>query len=175
MHPATVFISALALALSMFTFYWTTLRNKKAFYLMRIGDLTTVYGPQFALVNGGKRDLLITSLLCVFEHKDKNGGFYPAQRISFYENDGMLLPAGKAVHCKVEFVEPFTSTFAVSGTKEPNTGDFYLHQMNVEIEWVEMNGKLYKKTVPHSRFGFDEVGKLRTCAPSGSKHDLYAK
>jgi hypothetical protein len=174
MYPASIAISALALLLSIVTFYWTALRNRRRFTLLRVGEMS-FDGPQFALVNGGRSDVLITSLLCFFEDKDKNGGFYPVQTISFHEKDGTLLAAGKAFHCKVKFPEPFTNTFALTGRKKPNTNNFYLHQMNVEIEWAEMNGDLHKKVVPHTLFGFDETGKIRMGQPLGQKYDLYAR
>lgn len=174
MAAATIIISCLALALSAFTFYWTTLRNKRAFFLIRLANFPSAEPTQFALVNGGKYDLLITSLVCFFVKKDKNGGFYPAQRIHFQESEGMLLQAGKAFHCRVEFIESFTNTFALAGEQDAKSGNLYCYPMNVEIQWVEMDGTLHKRAVPHSRFGFDASGQIRMCAPLGSKHDLYA-
>ena len=169
----SIVISCLALALSAFTFYWTTLRNRRAFFLIRLANLPSVEPSQFALVNGGKHDLLITSLACFFENKDKNGGFYPAQRIHFAESEDMLLQAGKAFHCKVEFVEDFTSNFALAGEQDANFGNLYCHPMKVEIQWVEMDGSMHKKSVLHSRFWFNPSGKVMMCGPLGTKYDLY--
>lgn len=174
MPAVTIAISCLALALSAFTFYWTTLRNKRVFFLIRLEGLPSAEPSQFALVNGGKYDILITSLVCFFENKDKNGGVYPAQHIHFQEAVGMLLQAGKAFHCQVEFIEKFTSAFALAGEQDANFGNFYCYPMYVEVQWVEMDGTLHKKAVPHSRFGFDASGQIRMCAPLGSKNDLYA-
>lgn len=174
MPVATIIISCLALVLSAFTFYWTTLHNKRAFFLIRLANPPSTEPSQFALVNGGKYDLLITSLVCFFENKDKSGGLYPAQRIHFQESEGMLLQAGKAFHCRVEFIESFTSTFAIAGEQDAKFGNLYCHTMNVEIQWVEMDGTLHKRAVPHSRFGFDASGQIRMCASLDSKHDLYA-
>jgi hypothetical protein len=52
--------------------------------------------PEFAIVNGGKRDILITNLTCSFRNLKVTGSsFTPTQRVEFKESDSNLLPAGK--------------------------------------------------------------------------------
>lgn len=66
----SVVISFLALLVSAFTFYWTSLRDKKAFYLVRIDNINSRMQPEFAIINAGNTDILVTSVLCAFENSD---------------------------------------------------------------------------------------------------------
>lgn len=171
---APIVISTLALAFSAFTFYWNNLRKRKAFYLLRVSPLASFFSPQFALINGGSSDILVTSLACRFDNNREKSGFYPAARITCDGASSMLIESGKSYHYIVEFAEAFTSTFAASGEKDPNNGEFFVHPMYIEIEWVEVSGKQHKSSVPHSEFGFDAEGNRRFCKPLGEKYDLFA-
>ena len=81
MEIVSIVVSGLAFTLSVFTFYWTSLRRRHAFYLVRIDEIGFFMIPQFALVNGGKTDILVTSVNCSF--KVDNGSMTPAQRLEF--------------------------------------------------------------------------------------------
>lgn len=176
MEVFVIVISCLALALSAFTFYWTSIRVKKSFYMLRIDTIVPDLMPEFALVNGGNKDLLITHLSCGFEHKDGSGWDYPAQTIELNESDFYLIQSGKAFHCKVSFLDPFTSSFVLLGKKEmKGSNTFYTREMNVDIEWVEPSGDDYKKSVKLIKYGFDETGNIRMSSPLKKKQDLYAK
>ena len=168
-------IAVLGLGLAIFNSYWTHFRIKRAFYFLRVADLTTGVRPEFALINGGNRDELITSVICIFEHGDRGEATYPKQVSQIGEGSSMLLAAGKACRCKIEFLEPFTSEFALQGRKDEKMGGFYVFPMDVQIEWADMDGKVHRKTVRHSEFGFAEDGGLHLCKPVAQRVDLYAK
>lgn len=171
---ASIIISVLALSLSAFTFYWTTLRDKKALYLVGVRQISPSMMPEFALVNGGKSDLLITHLSCEFHVEKDHSDFGPAQKIEFNESDSFLLQGGKAFHCKVKFLEPFTSQFIQSGTIERNENcAFYMFDLKVRVSWIHTNGKTYECSSEIYSYGFDETGKIRKRKPLTSKVNLY--
>ena len=175
MDIAAIIISSLALILSAFTFYWLNLREVKKFYLIRI-DKTPNMKPEFALVNGGIKDILITKLECGFEDPDGNGVMYPSQRIEINENDSLLLQAGRSFHCKVSFPEKFTSRFVEGGELVTNSNPpIYSRKMRINIQWVEQNGDSYEKATHISKYGFRENGDICMHSPLQSKYDLYEK
>ena len=49
------------------------------------------------------------------------------------------------------------------------------HKYYAEFEWADMDGKLNRRTVRHSKFGFGKDGKLHACVPVEQRVDLYAK
>lgn len=171
-NPAVIF-SSLALALSIFTFYWTSIRYKKSLHLIRI-DKLGVMDPNFALVNGGSQDILFTMIECGFNDADNNGCSYPSQRIELIGAETYLLPAGKAYHCTISFLEPFTSTFVLAGEKSTkHTPIIYMRDMHINVEWVELSGKQHKSSVKISKYGFLEDGTLRLGSPLQKEHNLY--
>jgi len=176
MELVAIIISVLALGLSGFTFYWTSIREAKKFYLIRVDRMAAIMTPEFALVNGGSEDILITTIECGFDNKEKNGCAYPAQRIKIDESDSLLLQAGKSFHCKVQFLEPFTSSFAQEGEIVPRAvPPIYQKEMRVDVAWIEPNGENHKASAVISKYGFSEDGHIRMHTPMKIKHDLYKK
>ena len=174
MEIASIIISSLAIVLSSFTFYWTFLRDKKALYLVNVQQLAPSMMPEFALVNGGKSDLLITHLSCEFYAEEDNSYFGPAQNLEFNESVSFLLQGGKSFHCKVNFLEPFTSSFVKKGVIEKHGSyTFYMFDMNVRISWVHPNGKTYNCSSPLIKYEFEESGEIRKRGPLKSKVNLY--
>src|SRR4051812_4867249 len=111
MQFAPIIVSALALAASLFTFYWINLREKRALYLVRIDKLGHFGDFHFALVNSGKKDVLLTAVAPYFEGSEKGSFFYPASRIIARDAATDLLAGGKAVEYRIEFPEPFSESF----------------------------------------------------------------
>lgn len=170
----SIIISILALSLSIFTFYWTNVRDVKLFYLLRIDRVTGGMIPEFALVNGGSKELLITTITCGFDNKEKKGTFYPAQQIEYNESNSLLLQAGKAIHCKVHFPEPFTPSFALEGELRPNTEPaIHERELHVEVVWIDSDGEEGNASAVISKYGFSENGEIRMHTPMKKKHNLY--
>lgn len=168
------FLSSLALAVSVFTLYWTVFHKRKALYLVRIDSFKPNFDPHFALINGGKEDVLLTEISCCFESTEKAGISYPAQKVEFYESESYLIKAGQGISCHVSFLEKFTSAFALEG--EPTrmaTDTLYLHRMIVVISWIDMAGKNWTKRVWLYNYSFDETGSQRKRSHKGLKYDLY--
>lgn len=162
-----IVISLVALFLGCLNFYWIHLKDRKVLNLVYVDKITNHMQPEFAIVNGGKKDVLITNLTCSFGNTEKDGhSFSPAQRIEFKESNSWLLPSGKGFYCSVRFTEEFTDSFAKSGKSETvQNNQLYMHDMYVDISWVEMDGKCYNKSIKLIKYGFNELGKICHRAP----------
>lgn len=172
LETVAVFISLLALILTLFNFYWSNLRHLKKLYLVRIDSLLPMMQPEFALINGGSEDILITKIDCGFEDKD-GGIFYPAKRINIDHSESMLLQAAKAFHCKVVFTETFNSKFGESGhLLKGTTPPIYTKDFVIDVEWAEISGNTHSKKVKISQYGFNG-GDIVMHSPLQKKHELY--
>jgi len=171
----TIVISCLALLLGGINFYWTFLKGRKVLHLVYVAKVGNMMKPEFAIVNGGKKDILITNLSCSFGNIGATGSaFTPAQRVEFKESDSNLLSAGKGFHCKVAFTEQFTSSFVKSGKpKTTKNRQLYMHDMYVDISWVELDGITYDKSVKLVKCDFNEKGEIVYRAPIRRPIDLY--
>lgn len=170
-YPA-IAISAVSLLLSIFTFYWTTLRKRNAFFLLRTSGMSFDMSPQFALVNGGKSDLLITELTCILSNPDTGAGLIPSQRIETDAGKEWLLSAGKAKHCFGRFLESVEVGKLDKGRRDPKRLDLYFFNLDIMVEWVEMNGTMKRKTITLSEYGIDAQGNIRMSSPRGHRYDL---
>jgi len=168
-----IIFSCLALTISIFSFYWTTLRNKKALFFVRTDSLWTFGRPQFALVNAGKNDVLINSIYCHFSSNNPSINSIPPINVNYPDNFIGVLFGGKALKIVIDFPEPFTNEFALEGIKDDQMGGRYMRQLDIEINWIDMKGNTYKVSVGHSIFGFYESGKISTCRPLVKKSELY--
>lgn len=173
MKYAPILISILALAMSVFTFYWMNVREKKKFYLLRVDRMVNVDNPEFALVNGGSKHLLVTTIECGLESDEDGGCFYPPQRIEYGNNESLLIESGNAIHCKIIFPEPFTSSFAKTGTLLSNSvPEIYQHKFRINIAWIDSHGDNFSATAFLSKYGFRSDGALCMHSPLQKKHDL---
>ncbi len=170
-----VLISSAALLLSCFTFYWNNLRKTKAFYFLRVSSLNDLRNPQFALINGGTSDILVTSMICRFSNEKKKTGFYPAAQITCEGESLRLISGGKSYHFTAKFLEPFVSSFIQSGEQDLDNPDYYVHSMFVDIEWVETDGTQHKSCIPHTEYSFHSGGTGFMFKPVGGvRHELFA-
>lgn len=108
-------ISILALAGSAFTFYWTSLRDKRSFKLIRIDSLSNLMNPEFALINSGGSDILVTSVLCSFVNAEGNGhSISDKQRLLDSENS-FTIQKHKSHHCKIVLPTNYDEQFVRDG------------------------------------------------------------
>lgn len=170
-----IVISCLALILGCVNFYWTFVKDRKVLHLIYVGQVGSGMRPEFAVVNGGKKDLLITNLACSFGTLKRDGSsFTPAQTNEFRESDSYLLPSGKGFRVRTRFTEKFTASFAKSGKPETmEERQLYMHDMYVDISWVETDGTLYSKSVKLIRYGFSESGEIGSQSPVRKPINLY--
>lgn len=128
--------------------------------------------PEFALVNGSQKDLLITSLVCSFADTQGKGRLIPAQRLEFKESGSFILKSESAVHCKVTFDIPSIKGFVTHGKLR---NGFYRSDMYIDISWVEMNGNIHKKSIKFITYGFREDGEIGLYQPLSKTIELYNK
>ena len=157
-----IFMSVAAIFVSGASFYWSFIKDRSILHLVYVDKLGRNMEPQFAIVNGGKSDILITRVSCTFHYdKPTKNTFTPAQTIEWVESESSILPSGKAVHCKVTFTEKFTKTFLLKGRSETvGSQNLNMHDMYIDITWIEMDGKTFNRSVKFSTYGFNEDGKI---------------
>lgn len=165
-------LSGLAIFLSSFTFYWTSLRKKCDIYYVTTNSLWLSRIPQFALVNAGNSDVLITEIRCYFDSNDPSEGIYIPHRNIYSNNFDQLLLAGKSVSTSIEFQESFDNAFVHAGKQE---FQFYYRQLYIEISWLDMNGELSNVRCAHSILGLDEEGVIRVRKPITRKVNLFTE
>jgi hypothetical protein len=167
-------ISAVALIVSVLTFYWTHIRVRKTLHLIRLDKVGEMEVPRFALVNSGTRDVLLTSISVCFDNLVTKSKFFRAQRVHIGEGPSMLLAAGTSVQCRVEFPEPVSGTFAKTGEKSGDADNtVYLHVLTVVVQWVDITAKQHTAHASIGKYGYDVSGKYRSFVPLDAKHDLY--
>lgn len=139
-HPniMPIAISCLALLLGCINFYWTFLKDRKLLHLIYVGQVANgMQQPEYAVVNGGKKEVLLTHLSCSFGSLKKQGSsFTPAQITEFRESDSYLLPSGKGFHVKTKFTEKFTTSFA----KAANLISFRINNYTCTICTLTLRG-----------------------------------
>jgi hypothetical protein len=164
-------ISALSMIVSILG-YLRAVRIRQAFYLVRINNVGSIQ-PEFALINGGNEDLLITTLHCGFSGND-NSFSVPKQEVDNGSNSSYLLHAGKSFYCRIRFIDKFPPSFVKRGTLDPKRPDYHLMDMSVNVEWIDSKGKSYEKRVKLTTYGFKEDGHMGYSAPLIKRQDLYA-
>ncbi|MCO7247528.1 hypothetical protein [Halomonas sp. Mc5H-6] len=176
MEYVSISLSAIALGLSVFTFYWVQLRVSDRLHLVRIDKLGEFKNPMFALVNNGTRDILITSVQGRFQHADYNSGTYFSQRLETTDGSSMLLSAGKAMECRVIFQEMPTGNFVNKGKpREGSVPPVYEFEFDVEVNWVDASAHSHSGQARIAKYGFSEDAKMMMFSPLEAKHDLYGK
>jgi hypothetical protein len=167
-------ISILALVFSGFTFYWLNIRERKKLFLVRIDRLSLEQIPEFALVNGGSKDLLITAVECSFRGERINTCIYPAQTVELNDDGSRLLQAGKSYYCKIKILSDYDSEFVLDGDLRPDTTPpIYLKKFRVDVSWVESSGASHKASADICKVGFTEDGHEAFSSPLEQKHELY--
>ena len=154
---ATAVVAVIALGLTIFHLYLDYGRVKNALFFARIFNPSTFMNqPQFALVNGGNKDVLITSIMCCFATRDGKGSSYPSQELVILNGskEQMLIEPGKAVQYWIKMPKKFPEGFHLEGELQNYLGGIYIRQMNVDIHWVDVNGNSHHAIAPFQLTGF---------------------
>lgn len=154
----TAIVAIVAFTLSFFNFYWSNLRQRKVLFFVRVLTPSTFLNqPQFALVNGSNRDVLIIGIHCCFLDKDGKGSAYPEQTLltSNGSEMRMLLEPGKAIQYWIKLPAKFETGFHLQGEYQKNFNGAYLRQMNIDVQWVDNRGKPHQSIVPFRVTGFN--------------------
>lgn len=169
-------ISITALLLSGFTFYWTSVRHVRNLYYIghdRLGS--TDIAPEFTIINASNKDIVLLnidySVGCPGTDKRVS---HPGQRIDCHEGDFFLLPPGTGRRYIITTATPITE----DSIKEGNPFDFsgqvlYEHRVYVNVHWVEMDGKEYKKSIKYSDVKLDINAHPTMSKTETDKVDLH--
>ncbi|MCZ2808752.1 MAG: hypothetical protein O2V44_05305 [Candidatus Bathyarchaeota archaeon] len=172
---ASDYIAGSALLVSVFTFYWTAIREKRAFYLVIVKGNSISISPEFALINAGHTDILVTSILCAFEKEGGNEWYVPEILSLGDIGTSFSLSSGKSLHCKVEFLGKDMNERLAEGGKFERNGSFslYYKDMTVIVEWVNSRGKEFKAEAKIAKYGFTKDGGISMIRSLDRRHDLY--
>jgi hypothetical protein len=171
----TFVISGLALLLGLINFYFAFLRQKHALRLVFIhaspGKLSANLFPEFALVNSGTTDVIVTSLTYTFDAPGKS--LLLPQTLEWIEGSSLLIPAGKGIHARITFRDPFSTPFIETGVYDAHQGCF-IHELFLGISWVQNNGEARGARVHVADVGLDTQSRSRSYSKlSQAVHDLY--
>lgn len=168
------YIALAALAISVFTFYYTSLRKNQSLFLVRIDSTTRMLYPEFVIINGGNTDVLITSVLCVFYDLDGRGWESPDDQDFLLGEKSGSIPAGKSRHFKIYFPTKFSDDFVMSGEYIKNGSfEYYVRDMAVIVDWVDSKANEHRAEAKILEFGFDINGEIRTSGALAKWHNLY--
>jgi len=149
-----IIISCVALALSVLQFYFNNLRHPRALYL------TCTQGcfpfPGLALMNAGKSDVIVLGLSFLFE--DGSSTVWLQQELDGLAPDSLLIPAGRGIHTKIRFSNPFTPEFVTRGI--PSDGECYGHQLVIAISWIQDNGKVFSRVAQVAKVFFNSQARV---------------
>ena len=172
---ASSLIALLALLVSLFTFYWTSIKRKEALYLVRIDNINYGLAPEFALINSGSDDVLVTSIHCAFEQADGKGWIVPNIKSLGSNGYTFTLQPGKSHHCIVIFDEKDINENLAEGGKYKEHGSLKLYHkdMKVIVEWLDYKGREHEAEVKIVNYGIEKDGSLRFFSPLEKHHELY--
>tara|TARA_R110001592_G_scaffold362197_1_gene675313 strand:- start:45 stop:479 length:435 start_codon:yes stop_codon:yes gene_type:complete len=141
MEYFAIAISAIALGLSFFNFYWANLRKTKHLYLIRIDRWDLTMNPRIGLLNASSDDILIADIKCAFRGSNKSIGTYPAQTLMVDESKSLLVPSGKFIQCTIQISAPLDREFLMEGERdEMGETALYNHALYIHVSWIEGNG-----------------------------------
>lgn len=132
---ASMCFSVIALAVSCISLWWSSFRRRIAFYFMQTGPW------HYALVNGGKTDILVTEVRYWFVGSNPRAAVAPAQTSAIAQEGALLLKAGTASQHKVTITEPisllFNEPLAMQATGSLNAKEF---TVKIAVWWIDMDG-----------------------------------
>lgn len=175
MSHLSITVSVVALVVSVFTFWWTNVREKRALYFVRLSKLGSPTSFDFALVNAGKSDVLVTEVHLILQGHDTSTGHLPVIDVQT-TGDSKVVQAGKALEFRTRFLHAFGETFILGGRKD-NSWSFYTFTLGVRLSWLDSSGKLHVATPMHSFLGLQTTGSSQAVRPfteHSAKHELYA-
>jgi hypothetical protein len=171
MNALSIVFSSIALVVSVASFYFTFLRHKRALYLVFVPGSIPARFPEFALLNGSKSDVVVTSIEYSFDAP--GASFFFAQTLEWIDRSSLLIQSGKGIHARVTVTEPFTSSFVESGVFDRQANCF-VHALYLNVNWIRNDGKPCSARIHALDVGFNSEGQIRTCGNiCATPHDLY--
>lgn len=161
----TVTLSVLAFGLGLFNLWWGTFRRRIALFFVQ-GDSWS-----YALVNGGKTDVLVVRVKYWLSGTDPRLKTSPPQETSV--EMPVLLKAGAALHHTVNFVngEADFESLASQGRPVPGRVDWRAYTVLALIDWIDINGAKRRGEVEVAEVMFSK-GAVRAWMPKTRRADL---
>lgn len=162
----TLTLSVVALGVSFFNLWWSTFRRRIALYFVSTDSW------RYALVNGGKTDILLLSVRYVFVGTASDTAVFIKQDTGVNEGNPVLLQAGTALEHGVTWKSSLVKPFDYG---RPVNGDSFRREMDalIEIGWLDNDGSARHVLVPTGTFTFDRINIVsHISSVSGKKVDL---
>ena len=174
MDPYSFVVAVLALIVSVFTFYWTSLRKSRAltlFYVNRIGSTN----PEFVLANGCNFDLFLVHVSLALRGTDKTATLWPNQNSDLATAGGSLVAAGQVVRCHIQFIGALRQQDLEMAAEDPR---FKMPKVRtfdgfVQVHWIEPSGREYQSESKIGSYMFNEQGNVAATQEMERKFSLY--
>lgn len=168
-------VAVMALLVSIFSFYWTGVKEVKRLYLVRADGFSQGGDISYVLLNGGTKDILVSSVICAYEAGDGTGWIAPDRESINGANAPFVLKAGESKHCtqgrSKKAVEELITNGHPRVNEERNTYDF---DVKIVIEWFDSSAKQHSAEAKIARVGFIRNSGGHITAPLEKTHELYS-
>jgi len=148
-------VSLIALAVSGTSLWWGSFRRRIALYFMQTGPWS------YALVNGGKTDILVTEVKYWFVGSNPNAATGPMQSSGIDDEHTVLMKAGTASQHHMTLVEPisllFNDEFARPSAGMSNAKEF---TVKIAVAWIDMDGNQSRADITAGLVTLNRVGFL---------------
>lgn len=175
METISTAISVVALCVSIFSLYWTSLRKKRSLTLVAINVLTDM-SVDFVLANGGNCDLFMIKAICSLRGSDKNSSLILKQQYIFQDSNRGLIQTGKTIAFKLKFLEKLEGEDLLFG--EENKQPFsilHMFDLKLDVYWIEPSGEEFQAECIFGRYGFDDAGEVRWTQELRRNFALYER
>jgi len=167
--------SVLALCISIFNLYWTSLRKKRVLTLIAT-NVWTDLSANFVLANGSNCDLFMVKAICSFCGADKNASLIPKQQYIFQESNLGFVSAGKATSFKLTILEKLDNQDLAGGGEDKHTSlNLHMFDLKLDVYWIEPSGKEFQAECVFGRYGLDDAGEVQLTQELHRNFALYAQ
>ncbi|SES67660.1 hypothetical protein SAMN04487962_101135 [Marinobacter segnicrescens] len=175
MKDYVFYISLAALLLGLFNLYWSAFRHSRKLFLIRLDSYYPNLRPEFTIVNGGNKDILITSLNGILQNNEGNPRSNIAKKIDAIGTSTPVISSESSVHYRVEFDTPIHENILKNGDEDPQYKELKLLDFVIQIEWIEVSGERRRTSVKLFKYGFDAAGEIKMRKPLEEKTNLYSR
>ena len=167
--------AVLALCVSIFNLYWTSLREKRVLTLIAT-NIWNDFSADFVLANGSNCDLYMVKAICSFRGADKSASLMPKQQYIFQETSLGVVPAGKATSFKLKILEKLDNQDLTRGEEDKHTSmNLHMFDLKLDVYWIEPSGKGFQAECVFGRYGLDDAGEVRMTQELHRNFALYKR
>jgi hypothetical protein len=175
MESVATATSVLALCVSIFNLYWTSLRKKRVLTLVST-NIWTDYSADFVLANGSNCDLFLAKVICSFRGADKSAALIPKQQYIFQDSSRGFVAAGKATSFKLQILEKLNDQELADGDEDKHTSmKLHMFDLKLDVYWIEPSGKEFQAECVFGRYGLDDTGGVRVVQEVHRNFSLYTQ